>query len=99
MKAKDWNKFQKDVLIPLYRDELCIEYCEHCGGTFALAFHHLIRRSKGGENDISNIMLLCATCHHEADNGMNHVEFNKILIEEAKLRYWVNSNYFDMIKL
>lgn len=99
MKANDWNNFQNKVLIPLYEFDLGITCCENCGSTFALAFHHLIRRSKGGQNDISNIMLLCAKCHHEADNGQNHKEFNQMLIDKAKIRYWVDSNYFANINV
>lgn len=91
MNQKEWNKFIKDVLIPLYEDR---PYCENCGSTFALSFHHLIRRSRGGENNTYNIMLLCGECHHKADNASKYKEFNAMLIQKAGLRSYENKLYF-----
>lgn len=89
MKLKTWHDYKNKVLIPLYEHELNITYCENCGGFFGLSFHHLKRRSKKGENTLANIMLLCAKCHHEADNGKDHIIFNARLKEKANKRYWV----------
>lgn len=94
MTQKEWNKFQKDVLMPHYEfSEIC--WCENCGKNSALSFHHLIRRSQGGENDVNNIMLLCYQCHHRADNGADNVEFTEKLIGLAKQRSWQNFEYFE----
>lgn len=97
MKYEAWKKYQEEVLIPFYRDELEITYCENCGSEYALSFHHLIRRSAGGQNEKSNIMLLCATCHHKADNATGHVEYNTLLCRKAEKRPFNLPNYFASI--
>lgn len=94
MKVAEWTTYQKQVLIPFYEFDLGITCCENCGSSFGVSFHHLIRRSRGGENNLSNIILLCAECHHKADNAVGHVEFNKQLIQKACKRYWVDPEYF-----
>ena len=88
-KKSEWTHYKYKKLVPLYRDRLKITYCENCGGTFGLNFHHLNRRSKGGENIPENIMLLCQECHHKADNAKGYVEFNEMLKMKAKDRYWL----------
>jgi 5-methylcytosine-specific restriction endonuclease McrA len=60
--------------------------CKDCGATFDLDAHHLTRRSKGGSDDLDNLLTLCRFCHNR-----RHVEkqtkwtpgLNK-LREEAK---------------
>jgi 5-methylcytosine-specific restriction endonuclease McrA len=76
-KGKAWQKAKKK-LIAEYKDK-GITYCEACGGNFALSFHHLRRRSKGGGHTFENTVLLCAKCHHKADNAPGHIELNESL--------------------
>jgi len=48
--------------------------------TFALAIHHLDRRSSGNaQNTFEETRLLCADCHHRADQAPGHQEFNEQL--------------------
>jgi len=77
MKQKDWRKWL-DKFKKEYEDK---PWCEYCSSKFALSFHHIVRRSKGGTNDPDNIVLLCAKCHHRADNASGHKEFNNKLKE------------------
>ena len=39
--------------------------CEVCGSQ-ANAVHHIVYRSRGGGNDITNLMALCQHCHELA---------------------------------
>lgn len=47
--------------------------CQHCGKQPASAsnyhqgfeYHHLIPRSQGGSDEVSNIVLLCRECHQQ----------------------------------
>lgn len=96
MKQNEWNLYLKKTLIPLYQEK---QFCELCGGTWGLSFHHIIRRSKGGENNINNIILLCAECHHKADNGAGYKDFNQKIIYYAKSRSLDNADYFVNLKL
>lgn len=47
--------------------------CEICkNNNFAiLQSHHIVERSKGGGDDLENLMLLCPTCH-----ALQHVNLN-----------------------
>lgn len=40
--------------------------CTVCGAEEGLHAHHIIERSQGGTNDISNLTTLCKHCHTEA---------------------------------
>ncbi len=57
----DW-RYRKDAVIA--RDG---EYCHKCGKKFIrtaqLHLHHIVPLSKGGNNKISNLQLLCEKCH------------------------------------
>ena len=37
--------------------------CQRCGGTELLQAHHIIMRSQGGSNAVSNGLTLCKSCH------------------------------------
>ena len=63
MKKGEWDRYRKKVLIPEYEDRM---YCEVCGRTGALGFHHIVFRSQGGKNELNNIILLCHKCHEKA---------------------------------
>lgn len=44
--------------------------CERCGGISGLSFHHIKKRSQGGADISSNLILFCLKCH-EAEHGAN----------------------------
>lgn len=37
--------------------------CAVCGSTRQLEIHHIIKRSRGGKNDLPNLVCLCHRCH------------------------------------
>ena len=42
--------------------------CRHCGWRNGIHAHHLVYKSKGGQDDINNLITLCFVCH-EAVHG------------------------------
>lgn len=55
--------------------EKCNHRCVKCGSKKKLHIHHIQEFSKGGLNEIDNLILLCASCHAEAhkDNQAYHL--------------------------
>jgi len=55
------------------RDSHCCRVChKRVGGIgmlYAAHHHHLVYRSRGGEDETSNIVTLCVACHHAQHNG------------------------------
>lgn len=43
--------------------------CANCGATEGLQQHHIVPLCYGGENRLSNIVLLCPKCHKGAHHG------------------------------
>jgi 5-methylcytosine-specific restriction endonuclease McrA len=56
-KAQEWDKAKAAVKL---RDKTCV-VCHHK----ASEVHHVIYRSQGGTNQLSNLALLCQRCHKE----------------------------------
>ena len=54
--SEDWNTIRKKVW------EKCGGSCK-CGSTDRLEVHHIVRVSRGGRNNLSNLTLLCHDCH------------------------------------
>jgi len=78
VKPEVWRKARKR-LEGEYLEQGIIR-CEYCGGTFGLSLHHLERRSSGkAKNTFKDTRLLCAECHHKADNAPGWKEFNERL--------------------
>ena len=50
--------------------------CRACLKRKAVDIHHIIFRSKGGTDDINNLVALCRYCHNKAHNDR---EFNEKL--------------------
>ena len=40
--------------------------CQNCGSKEQLDVHHIIPRSRGGEDDERNLVTLCRTCHNDS---------------------------------
>jgi 5-methylcytosine-specific restriction endonuclease McrA len=51
----------------LKRKKECFERddykCQDCNSPFVLDAHHIIRRSRGGSDDLDNLVTLCRICH------------------------------------
>lgn len=61
-------KESRSISAKLKRDvyEKCNNKCTKCGSTKKLHIHHIKEFSKGGLNEIENLILLCVSCHAEA---------------------------------
>ena len=42
------------------------DHCVACGSTEQLTQHHLVPRSMGGNDEDSNLLTLCGSCHAKA---------------------------------
>ena len=54
--------------------DLCIvdtDICFACGGKTEGERHHIVPLHMGGNNDVSNLIILCGGCHHEAPDTHN----------------------------
>ena len=38
--------------------------CQNCGASINLQIHHRKPRSKFGDDELTNLIALCAACHH-----------------------------------
>lgn len=57
----DWEERRTEVI------EDCSRTCVTCSSTHApLHVHHIVPLSKGGSNDLSNLVALCENCHEDA---------------------------------
>lgn len=63
--------------------------CRSCRSRDNLQAHHLVFRSKGGEDTMSNLALICQACHAEihshnllvrSENGEPEIDGNKKLV-------------------
>lgn len=71
----DWEQ-QRDRA--LRRDRYC---CRTCGvsvkGTSRRAVHHIVSRSKGGTNALSNLKTECSTCHDKEHPHLQRLHANR----------------------
>lgn len=63
-----WDTFRTKILKPMYEDR---QWCEVCGDTKWLEFHHVEFRSQGGKNDPENVILICKNCHNKAHSDID----------------------------
>lgn len=57
------------------------DYCEYCGGHFNLQVHHWQHtRGAGGNDEPSNLVTLCMSCHAKAHTG----QISKTMIAKIK---------------
>ncbi len=62
------------------------EQCFICGTSQPLEFAHLTPMSRGGDDSIENMRLICPNCHHIMDTrSFREFEFEKYLSELIKL--------------
>lgn len=50
--------------------------CQNCGSSFALEVDHIVPKAKGGEDNVSNLRLLCRSCNQRA--AIQHFGINKM---------------------
>ena len=65
--------------------------CEHCkeDNFYVLEVHHIVEKSKGGTDDLSNLELLCGNCHNAHHRGWGDMDD---YIAEYNLEKWCNAN-------
>jgi hypothetical protein len=51
--------------------------CAHCGSKEKLHLHHKEHFSKGGQNTVENLILLCVNCHAEEHKEESYYNFIK----------------------
>ncbi len=61
---RDWaTKWRKLRIQALSRAK---NKCQRCGSQLNLDVHHKKLVTKGGKDELSNLVVLCETCHHKA---------------------------------
>lgn len=82
------NANRKDIL---ERDN---HTCQLCFGMVSqdlpgngLEVHHIIPRSKGGSNNIQNLITLCVSCH-DGETRFGHVRIHKTFPSRSPLAFW-----------
>ena len=69
-KAKKYLKESKIHSRP--NRKKCLEnqpYCMSCSSINSLSPHHIIFKSQGGDDRMSNLIVLCFDCHRKAHDG------------------------------
>ena len=65
-KRLDRAPYEKLRAFVLKRDGM---RCQVCGSMQHLEVHHLEFRSRGGEDDPDNLIVLCSRCHQRLHDG------------------------------
>lgn len=62
--------------------------CVNCGATEEIEYHHIVPLSLGGNDVLSNICPLCATCHgkvhYNGEAGISHSTLTRAGMERAR---------------
>lgn len=48
--------------------------CQHCHQTAAVDIHHIIFKSRGGSDEVENLIALCRECHDKAHGKLKKGE-------------------------
>ena len=83
-------KVRKEVL---ERDN---HQCIICGTHQNLQIAHCISRARLGLGDCRNLVVMCASCHFQMDNGQFHRELQKAVREHLQAHY-DNWNEKDLV--
>ena len=67
-----WEKWQHEMSyernkLDMYRRDSY--HCRFCKTTHNLTPHHIVFRSQGGTDDLSNLLTLCLRCHDAVHAG------------------------------
>lgn len=68
--ARAWAKLRSEVFI---RDQFRCVYCGAHGPSIKLVCDHVIPVSKGGPNEVSNLVACCLSCNSSKSNRSLHV--------------------------
>lgn len=83
-------KVRKEVL---ERDD---HQCIVCGSNYGLQIAHYISRARGGLGNARNLVVMCASCHFQFDNGKLHTQI-KNLVEGHLRAHYEDWNEKDLI--
>jgi len=78
-----WNPLSKKI-IANKRKSVLLPYCYICKFKDALHKHHIIPIRQGGQEKVSNKIILCPNCHALVHKGKYTAEFLVILKENAE---------------
>jgi len=67
--------------------------CRHCNFSNALHAHHIIFRSHGGEDKLSNLISLCNSCHAGIHQGKLKLEVLEILENNVVVKFTRQGNW------
>ncbi|MBL7051666.1 MAG: HNH endonuclease [Nanoarchaeota archaeon] len=76
-RVKPLTKYEAEKVI-MQRGNKC-EY-PHCNENVSLEVHHITKRSNGGSNKYSNLVVLCPTHHRKADRGSINATRLKMIV-------------------
>ena len=80
-KQKEWTKAKARLIQEYIEKDITSCEARHlndkCLKNLFLSLHHIERRSSNkAQHTFEGTRLLCAECHHLADNAIGHEEFN-----------------------
>jgi 5-methylcytosine-specific restriction endonuclease McrA len=61
--------------------------CRHCNGRNGVHPHHVIYRSQGGKDELSNLLTLCACCHRAVHDHKLLITVEGILENNLRVRF------------
>lgn len=103
-KRETEEKKYRDALVYQYRKEISQNRdaffqlhnckCDICNNDCEtiLEIHHILPLQKGGNNSLSNLMLLCPNCHKIIHKSMSLIEQN-LDSESQALDSWIDEHY------
>lgn len=80
------SKLQTESLIKKEVLEADDHSCVRCESESELVAHHIIPRSQGGSDELSNMATLCKNCHTKAHAGQSPER----VVYESKREFWKN---------
>jgi hypothetical protein len=75
--------------------------CQECGYYKHLEVHHIVPRSKGGTDDLKNLITLCQRCHgkkHGFKNRENRRAKHARRNHRKKENHWLNKHKHEFLK-
>jgi len=92
-------KSQHPLLFQFYKDYKAKEKCEKCGAVTGLVYHHIVPLNVGGSNDVSNIQVLCVSCHRAIHKGTRRsfcISDGRTQAHKLIIKYLRDRNCFSM---
>jgi len=50
---------------------------QRCNNTYGLSIHHIKYKSRGGKNNLDNLILVCMQCHYDIHHSSKSPEWTK----------------------